>query len=993
MEVIAAKSFAYMTSSTHFPFAKGTTTDNNVAYLMIKDTTQSIGIIKNKKFGGGKNSKYTRYFKPRVYNAKIFTKTVRRKMQPSEIKDLRASISNIGMVYFDKPVAIKNKNVVVDLSTFNDAFFTSVEGKNLKLIANLYVSFLKKYMETYCGFTQENKFIIINIEDWHVTTKVLNKAITGMDKHLNPISILYYLMKNDLKALEVFEGYRFLILDGENGWITFKLEDIDSESYLKLYAGIKKFKNETSTVIADDDEINTKIEVIEKDIESEPEEVEDPDEEDDDEVDTITADGEVISQSTKAAIKKALAENEDDYDDKLLKAAEEIEVDSEISERSAVSNARDRQLREAQKKIKIDNVTLGDIDEYLDTGKGKIDYMIEEDDISSKIFAPKESIGKIRFDNFNKSYVKKVMRKDIASIFNTLKNRKHPVFVRDIKVENTSTEMDLKETWKVTLEGADRVRHSVTIDVPLVYDNDYFFLGGNRKQFVNQLFLKPVVKIAPDTVQICTNYNKIFMYRYGDILSPKVTIFKKIITNYPKYFKCKRGNGMALSNGHKTSIEYDSLAKDFVDIEIRGTGVHLRFNQKFFDEEVAANNIAKIDDDYLYCIYDERKKPKNPLRAIPINIDKDADGRDETDDKSNTSIIDVFADIFKEETKQDFWEIAGPKEKAGKRFMYTRCKVMQKFVPTIILCAYFEGLTTVLQKAKVKYEFTDKRVRITPGQGIIEFSDGYLVYEREPTAVSLLMNGLSVISTKNYSYADFDKKDVYLDIFDVMYSSRILGVALNSYYDNMIDPKTYEYLKKNNYPTDIVSLILFASSLMSDNNHENELDMRIYRLRNMEMVYAYMYKIIAHAYSDYERTAMNKNPVKISVPKNELIKELLTSNVLEDYSIINPITEKEKLHTVSVKGPSGMNLARAMTEPKRCYDKSMTGLIGVSTSPDMNVGVQRELTMEPKIMDTFGSIDTAKSPNEMKDLNLFTYAEQLTPHGVMRDDAIRKSAA
>ena len=999
MEIYGAKSFVYNTSTTHFPFAKGTTTDSNVAYLMIKDSTEAVGILKNKKFGGGKNLKYTRYFKPKMYYAKIFTKNIRRKMLPAETKDMRASVSNIGMVFFDKTAPIKNKNVVVDLSTFNDAFFTSVEGKNLKLIANMYVSYLSKYIETYCGFNHPNKYIVLNLEDWNVNTDTLASATASMNKNLNPIAIIYYLMRYDLASLDPLKGYTFVLLDGEIGWSVFKIDEFDAESYNKFYTVLKKFKTETP--IEDDDSIDSKSEVINDDINSEPEPSSD-DSEDEEDLELANDDGTttVISPAAKTSIANTIDED-DDYDDKLLKAAEEIKVDSETADRSAVSNARDKQLREQQKKIRIDNVTLGDLDTYLENSDKlsknlgiakKIDYSIEENDISGKVFAPKPTIRKIKFDNFNKSYVKNVMRKDLVNVFNTLKNRKHPVYIRNIKIEDTSTEMDLKETWHIDLEGSDRVRHKVTIDIPKVYDNNYFFLAGNRKQFTNQIFLKPVVKIAPDTVQICTNYNKIFMYRYGDIMSPKVTIFKKIITNYPKWFKCKRGNGMALSNKHKTSIEYDSLAKDFVDIEIRGTGVHLRFDQKFFDEEVKNKKIAEIDNDFIYCIFDERKKEKDAFRAIPVNIEQDDDGRDEDGKNTNNiSIIDLFAQYFKKETGTDFWSLAGTKEKAGKRFMYTRCKVMKKFVPTIILCAYFEGLTTAMNKAGVKYRFSDKRERISPNEGMIEFSDGYLIYDREPTDKSLFMNGLSVVSTKNYEYAEFDKKDVYLDIFDVMYNSRILAVALNSYYDNMIDPKTYEYLKKYNYPTDIVSLIIFASKLLADNNHENELDMGIYRIRNMEMVYAYLYKIIAHAYSDYERTAMNKNPVKISVPRNELIKTILTSNVLEDYSIINPITEKEKLHTASLKGPSGMNLDRAMTEPKRCFDKSMTGLIGVSTSPDMNVGVQRELTIEPKIIDSFGSIDLSKNVNEMNDMNLFTYAEQLTPHGIMRDDAIRKN--
>jgi hypothetical protein len=84
-----------------------------------------------------------------------------------------------------------------------------------------------------------------------------------------------------------------------------------------------------------------------------------------------------------------------------------------------------------------------------------------------------------------------------------------------------------------------------------------------------------------------------------------------------------------------------------------------------------------------------------------------------------------------------------------------------------------------------------------------------------------------------------------------------------------------------------------------------------------------------------------------------------------------------------------MNLERSYTEEKRCFDPSMTGLIGMSTSPDANCGVQRELTMEPKVLDTYGTIDVQKPIKEMKDVNLFTYAESLTTNAVVRDDTIR----
>ena len=84
---------------------------------------------------------------------------------------------------------------------------------------------------------------------------------------------------------------------------------------------------------------------------------------------------------------------------------------------------------------------------------------------------------------------------------------------------------------------------------------------------------------------------------------------------------------------------------------------------------------------------------------------------------------------------------------------------------------------------------------------------------------------------------------------------------------------------------------------------------------------------------------------------------------------------------------------KAYTQEKRSFDASMTGLMSISTSPDANCGVVRELTIEPKIIDSRGFIDVSRDTSEIKDNNAFSYAEALTPLGVSRDDSIRTAMA
>ena len=966
-----AEEFRYYKDKLKLPIAKGTISTDNMIILFIKNTNQALDILDNPLI---QRLNYMKYFKPEKYNAKMFNSNVKAKLTPSDIKDMNLYVHSLKMNFVSKESQVNNKNVVVDTSQFQELFFEKSEGRDFKLISSKYIELYLEFMNKACDLKHPNKCIFININDWGISKDNITKNFVSVHRLLNPISIFYNLMKRDIELVSSIGNVDIVILDGNNGWFTFNFSRLNESSYKDLYKVFQKVKSDAISIDdndAEDNDTHSDKPIIIDDEDSYDVDKENKDEDDEEE--------------------KEDPRSEEDDQEKLLQAAQEIEDNFESVKRSMPSNKRNEELREKQKQIKLNQLTLGEIKEGTN-----VDFKIDEVDLSDKIFAPTKTVKKIRFDNFNKSYVKNCMERDIMNVFLGLNDRSLPIYVRNVTKEDTSTPMDLKDTYHIELEGEDRVRHSVTIDIPKVYDGNYFFLGGNRKQFNNQQFLKPVVKIAPDTVQVCTNYNKIFMYRYGEIISPKVTIFKKIVINNPKYFNVKRGNATKLNNGRKTSIEYDSIAKDFVSIEIVGKNCKLELDQKFYDDLIEKKVIESIGDDWTYCFYDA--KPENKaLTAIPINMETDSDGRDsdspddenEFESAKSNGVVDLFCYMFKKKTGLDFWELAGDKDKAGKRFMYTRCKVMDKFIPTIIFLSYFEGLTTVMNKAGIKYQFSEKRIRTSPNQGIIQFSDGYLIFERNPTQSSLLMNGLSVVSTKDYTFEDFNGKDVYLDIFAALFDSRILASGLDAYYDNMIDPITKDILNQLDYPTDFVSLIIFASNLLADNSYSSEISMDIYRVRNMEMVSAFLYKIIANAYSDYKRSAMNKTPRKISVPKNALIKEMLTSNVLEDYSVINPIVEKKKLHLITCKGPSGVNLDRAYTEARRCYDPSMVGLIAMTTPPDANVGVQRELTAEPKVIDSRGLIDLKKPVDEMNDVNIFSGPEMLTPLSIQYDDCIR----
>ena len=974
---------------------------------------------------------YKRYYRPYKVRQKFFTKIVQTRLDQTQMSDMATFCKNeLNMLYLPKPNVIKNRNIVVDTSDFHKNFVSHIGNRSYKLVATNYVSMLKEFITlSMVGSKHKNNYILIDAANWDISGANKKDVVNMSSKLINPLSIIYFLLRKNFTLLKDTLGdYTFLIFDGTMGWFHFKVSDIDKRTHLAFAKEVRKFRN-ASAMIDHVDTLNDEGELPENEQEKIPDEVmsgmQQLDDLSDEVLDTKTKEElrkellNSIKGATKGSVPKELIADDTDaevpdinvddniddddedeespvdidnnidetsvdlniYDDQELDeeiAAASVELNYDKMDRAMSKNsAREAELRKRQKEITLDGIKLGTLKVDMP------DTEIKTNNVTKKVFTTNENVKEIRFDNFNKSYNEKLMQKDILNVFKSLNDKPIPVYITSISKEDTSTAMDLKETYTVKLEDANRVRHSLTIDIPKIYDENYMYLGGNRKQLVNQLLQKPIVKIKPDTVQIRTDFKKVFMYRRGDNVSPKIDLFKKIILSpdNAKYFKVRRGDGTALNGSTKTTIEYDSIAKDVLELQVRKFPLTLRFDQLGYTDQVKHGLIPAPKDG------NELRIGKVGNELITVNADGNADTN------SSDSIIDIFVEYFNDKMKMDFWSLAKG-AKASKQFMYTYCMIMAKKIPTIILLGYYEGLTTILRKANIEFRFSDTQPKgLVKSEGYIQFADGYLIYKREPIQSSLLLNGLAIFDTVAYKFSDFDTKAPYLDIIESQTGMRSTASGYDSFYDNMIDPITKQILQQMGYPTDFVGLLIAANTLLADNSYHSEIDMSQFRVRNNEIIAAVLYSVVSEAYTKYRRTAMNRNPMKISVPKNAVIKEIMALNTLEDYSIINPITEKEKLRSISAKGHFGINMDKAYTQEKRSFDKSMTGLMAISTSPDANCGVVRELTIEPKIMDSRGFIDVDKSNDDINDANMFSYAEALTPLGVTRDDSIRTAMA
>lgn len=972
---------------TYIPVNQKMSTKGTIVFMNNKSLDTNIKFMNNKFIYH--NNKIRYYYLDFLYKGKLYKKMYRKdirrlrnELYKKVTKETTATLQTAKS--FDQ---VNLRNVFFDLFLYNEIFFKQTEGMSYRLKVRKYIDYLKSIINSERFAEYTNKLIVIDVDNWLGEEKDTN--IDKMRRVFNnPIFIFLFLM---YKMPEVFKelGDINIILYGEKIVLRINPAEYDEKMYHAFKKELKKITSKIEIIENDEDldkEVK-KFDVISSVVnnmketykftgedENTTEEVEVDDEFDKQFEDSITDRIKEIIDDKKEEYEKISdkemknkIEKELVHDEQILKKLSDI-TQSKVTGRSTASLKRDEELRMKQKELKLNNVTFKDIEVMKDA-------LIPVEDVSNKVITTNENMTKVRYPKFEASYNEKLFTKDLVNTVKFLNEKSIPVYIRDVKKEDTSDELNFKETYTFELEDSNRVRHRLKFDMPKFIDDKFMYLNGNKKIIVKQLMMKPVVKTGPGVVQICSNYNKIFIRRYGNKVSSKLEKFKKLLESDKPGIKVKFGNNVAVNGKYKSIFEYDELSKVYSSISLNGH--EFIFNQDEVREKLSKEN-KKIKDNE-FCIGFRKD-------GEPILMDVDKQKILDTD----LDIIDYIISLAGKKVVEEFDDI-----NSGKKFMYTRATIMARQVPLILFLGYLEGLSTVLRKAKIEHYFSDTRPRIdTNNKGIIQFADGYLVYNKYPFENSLLMNAFADMPTKSFNYEEFDSKDAYLTIFDLLFNNKIIANAFDNFYEFMIDPITKEVLEDLNYPTDLVSLMIFANSLLADNSYMKENDMNIYRIRSNELVNAYLYKAVANAYIRYRMTANNNNPVKISIPQDAVIKELLKAQTIEDYSTLNPIVELEKSRAITPKGLSGMNVAEAYTQEKRSYDKSMVGILAMSTSPDANVGVVRNLVLEPKIVNPRGYLELNDDRlDKLKDVNLFSPAELLSPLGVTRDDSIRTAMA
>ena len=603
-----------------------------------------------------------------------------------------------------------------------------------------------------------------------------------------------------------------------------------------------------------------------------------------------------------------------------------------------------------------------------------------------------ENIKSNKFTNFDKSYIDKKLKPDLVSCVSKMSEAEIPIFIENIEIEDTSDVLNQQDTYTFHLVDEFGKKHKIVLDIPKIIDNTYVYLGGNRRTILKQRLNRPIVKIAPDTVDICTWYNKCRITRYGQAVDSKTTAIGKAIMGKKHYLKYKVvfGNARVRNKGYRTSLDFDYYARKMVEATIGNTRFIFDLNK--LEETLKSFGVKEdiVIDDKLACGY--TTSPDGKITVVRCRID----GKNITGDEG---INDVILSKLSPSERSDI-KLNG----SGGQFAYARMKILAKYIPVAFFMLYCVGFSKMMSTCGIAYDIYDNTKENRKHdwgieKGTIETMDKIIVYDKYPYENSLLMNGLKGLPFHSYSFTELDSKDTYIGWLNNWFSTVNIAPQLDQFKDFLLDDAAKEMLMDFNQPTELIPLLFYAVQLLVNNQYVSETDMTSVRIRSTEIIPNIMYDCVANAYGVFRKSRMMGGSAKINLPRNSVIKALSQSSILDDASVTNPVMSLEKSHTCTVKASTpqfginlgGQNQSNGMTMARRAYDPTMVGVFGITCTPDAEVGIKRFLTIEPNITSTRGYIESTADQDldNLNSANLFTFAESLTPPGVRHDDPPR----
>jgi len=596
--------------------------------------------------------------------------------------------------------------------------------------------------------------------------------------------------------------------------------------------------------------------------------------------------------------------NDPEIKEEVLQDTQERIMPIENKKASSISSERDRKLREEQKKIVVKNSSIEEI-----LMRDVSNVPIQTEDKSKTLHTSNQNVKKITFNNFDKTYINELYTKDLVSCFDMLKDKNSPFYITGIDIKDTSTSMDLKETWSVHIVNQNKKRSTIKVDIPKFYQNKFMIIGGNKYIILKQNFYNPLVKDTPDTVILTTNYNKVTITRRATRSLASIERIFSLIKKTGDTEIFIVGDSSKENQHYISTLEYDEFSRRIFSFKSKHCTII--FSRRELENKWKDKIPSDIKGNEFFIGMEG---------TSPILINEDT-GRD----RLNRTISEIIRDNLSDEYRAVYDSI-----KAGSTRMYVEAKMAGQFLPVVVILMNWIGLTKTLDHMGIKWEFNPDHKRIPNDSKFhyIRFADGILAYEPD-TFAELILNGLYKLKPEKIHFKDCDSEEAYLEFMHSVWGNYNGMNEIRNFYEFLMDPITKDVCRDLLLPTKIEDLLIYAVKLLADNACVSKASDKSYRVRSVEMIPAILYSCIANQYKAYQKSG-GREPMTLN--QRTVISKLMQEKSVDEYSTLNPAIEVAKTSTISTKGYKGSNSEHSYDEEKRSYDPTAVGKIAMTTS-------------------------------------------------------------
>ena len=593
------------------------------------------------------------------------------------------------------------------------------------------------------------------------------------------------------------------------------------------------------------------------------------------------------------------------------------------------------------------------------------EYDFKEDDVTfvlpEQVSDP--SMAKSTLAAFDSKYVNEQMSRHVVSVVTSL--QKAGVIIRNHTVEKEVNVLGGFEIHNLEIKPVDGQPSTLKFRLPIVDEDGTFLTGGNKYSMRKGRRDLPIRKISPQTVSLSSYYGKTFVE-----VNPKVAnsslarIFKRIEASALEENSIIKDVTPAkvFDNKFKAPYMYGALASEYKGFKVKNAEFHFDHRDR-------------------HTLLREGDKLENYEKNGEIVV-----GR-----IGNKAIITMNA--------TSHFEIYSPsgKASAGNIFDilemddrtvpvdFSHVTLFSKAVPVGLLLAYYLGFRNLLTFLGVEARFIPKNTRglvLTAGKFKVSFSDGTYIFSRSNPRNSLILGGFTEVQKliKPYSSKDFDKKDVYFNVFQ--------GLGLSSMYlremdliDKMfVDPITLDVLKAMGEPQTFRGLLVRGTELLTTYYHPDSQDHEYMRDVGYERFPGAVYKKMVAAIRQYK----NKNYAgksKVDMGHYEIQNAIAQDAAIKIVEDINPIQNLKEREIVTYVGEGG-RAKEAMNRASRAYHESDMGIVSEATVDSGDVGINAFMSANPQITNTLGMIDKNK---KIDPTSLLSTSSLISP-GATNDD-------